>query len=234
MTTVLVAMTLPDTQRFAELAIAAAELGAVPACLSGAGASLTDILDQLVAAGISEIRLVGLTFDTEQRPRLRPTWLGRVARYWLSQHRDDDSAAVCLRLVPTVLHGTAEHLPEDPGRVLLPKSSGLSSPLWQTIPPVRTHLLICRGSRCAARGAAAVTQALTAELADRNMLDDQVLVTLTGCLFPCTAGPVIACYPHGLWFGPVQPADAPVVADLLAGRVDPDRVPLKVIGSLRR
>jgi (2Fe-2S) ferredoxin len=66
-------------------------------------------------------------------------------------------------------------------------------------------VLICRGPRCLARGGAVAAAALTEQPASRGIDDDQVLVTSTGCLFPCTLGPVVAVYPDDVWYGGVDP-----------------------------
>ena len=53
-----------------------------------------------------------------------------------------------------------------------------------------THcqVLLCRGPRCTGFGANQVATALSERLAEHDLGDDDVLVTATGCLFPCNLG----------------------------------------------
>jgi NADH:ubiquinone oxidoreductase subunit E len=63
------------------------------------------------------------------------------------------------------------------------------SPAWSQITRHRRQVLVCRGPRCTAYGANQVAAALSERLAKNGLGDDDVLVTATGCLFPCNLGP---------------------------------------------
>ncbi len=56
---------------------------------------------------------------------------------------------------------------------------------------------------------------LGAELHERDMLDSEVLVTQTGCLYPCNRAPVVAIQPEMEWVGPVHESDVIALADQL-------------------
>ena len=56
------------------------------------------------------------------------------------------------------------------------------------------------------------------ELMAQGQGDDDVLVTHTGCLFPCNHAPVVAVQPDDVWYGAVDPDTARrVVTDHLVG-----------------
>ena len=101
--------------------------------------------------------------------------------------------------------------------------------MWEEVPPHTRHVLVCRGPRCNAQGSADIAATLAAKFRERGVLDDGVLLTATGCLFPCNRAPVVVVHPgpdtppdataaHGIgWHGPVHPDDVPgLVEDLLA------------------
>ena len=85
----------------------------------------------------------------------------------------------------------------------------------------RAHLLICRGPDCLSRGAQATYTAFTRDLAGRDLPEDEVVQTQSGCIGPaCGTGPVVCCYPTATWYGAVTPDDVAEIVeeDLLAGR----------------
>jgi (2Fe-2S) ferredoxin len=85
---------------------------------------------------------------------------------------------------------------------------------------LRGHVLVCRGPDCASRGAQDVYTAIAAETERQGLLDD-VTQTQSGCVGPvCGRGPVVCCYPTGVWYAPVRPEDAAEIVreDLGAGR----------------
>ena len=73
----------------------------------------------------------------------------------------------------------------------------LRSPAWQEFPSFRYHLLTCRGPRCSAVGAADLHARLQKKLAQSHVLDTEVLVTVTGCMFPCNHAPLMVVWPDG-------------------------------------
>ncbi|MGX6450241.1 (2Fe-2S) ferredoxin domain-containing protein, partial [Patulibacter sp. S7RM1-6] len=105
-------------------------------------------------------------------------------------------------------------------RPVRPRAGAASDPAWTRVPAHRHHVLVCRGPRCSMRGSAAVSRALGDALAARGLGDDDVLVTQTGCLYPCDRGPVAVVHPDDAWYGALTPEAAGRLVDehLRAGR----------------
>ncbi len=80
------------------------------------------------------------------------------------------------------------------------------------------QILLCMGAGCIASGAGAVKAALVEELANRGM-SERVAVVETGCLGPCSAGPVMRV--DGVFYENVgaEDADEIVAEHLLKGQV---------------
>jgi (2Fe-2S) ferredoxin/SAM-dependent methyltransferase len=72
---------------------------------------------------------------------------------------------------------------------------------------------------CAARGSAAVLDALRREIGAAG-LNDTVQLTTTGSMGLCERGPNLVVYPDGVWYSGVTPADVPeiVTEHFVAGR----------------
>lgn len=205
---VLVAMGIDSPARERELGELAGAVGATLAYIQGADPSLAAELDRLYAAGERTIRIARLPVGVNVPAR---SWLTRVVAHWLTRH--EDASVVCL------------------GREIEANDS-LTSPGWEMIPGHRHHLFLCRGPRCAAKGAAETAAAVTAELAARGLGDDDVLVTQTGCMFPCNHAPVVVAHPDDRWFGPVTPTDIKgIVAAVLDGAENSNELPRAVIGE---
>jgi (2Fe-2S) ferredoxin len=184
-----------DAVRYAdELADVAAATGASLAFLQAGTPAVTDELDRLAGLGVRQVELVGLGLGA---PMAR-SWLRRVAAHWTRAHPG----------VEVVVSGRAVTGDEAP----------LTSPTWESVPGHARQVLICRGPRCSARGSAATSAALDEELRVRGLGDDDVLVTQTGCLFPCNKAPVLVVHPDDSWYGGVDPARArEIVAGHLVG-----------------
>jgi len=84
---------------------------------------------------------------------------------------------------------------------------------------IRTQVLICTGGGCIASGALQVSAAVRESLRKRG-LSDEVQVIETGCLGPCSVGPVAVVYPDEVFYEGVKPEDADFVVEehLLKGR----------------
>ena len=84
---------------------------------------------------------------------------------------------------------------------------------------IRTHVLVCTGGSCIACGALQVSAALRQAALDHGLGDD-VQVVETGCLGPCSVGPVAMVYPEGVFYENVKPEDAEEIVSehLLKGR----------------
>jgi len=193
-----VATALPDAGRQAVLRRAADAAGARLAFLQGAEPTLVRVLDELHADGVRELRLEPVTTDD---PTFARSWVGRVAGHWHRQQVD-----------PPLIHFGE--------RTVTGREAPLTSPAWETPPPHRHHLLLCRGPRCSARGSDDTYRALVMALVERGLTDADVLMAQTGCLFPCNHGPVAVVYPEGAWYGPVTPDGA---ARLVAEHLADDR-----------
>ncbi|MBN1411273.1 MAG: NADH-quinone oxidoreductase subunit NuoF [Spirochaetales bacterium] len=84
------------------------------------------------------------------------------------------------------------------------------------------RISICTGGGCLASGARAVLDSLIREISDRR-LEQQVIVTPTGCLGPCAAGPVLLIKPDNVFYEGVAPEDAGEIIDkhlVPGGRVE--------------
>ncbi len=217
MKTLLVALTFLDATYWAELAEAGERLGAATAVLQGDGPALVTQLDALAAAGdVGAVRLVGVTFGDDQGPI---SWLGRVARWWLITR----GPRLKLWLEPGAVHGVPVALPEVGAARPPSAKDSLSNPGWAKVPDVARHVLICRGPRCNAKGAAATHTALSEHLARRGAEDTEVLLSQAGCVFPCNQAPVVVVQPDMAWVGPVTSDDVPELVTRLLnpGPFDP-------------
>ncbi|MBW3085471.1 hypothetical protein KEM60_01671 [Austwickia sp. TVS 96-490-7B] len=175
------------------------------AALQGDGPSVPEVLADLAAAGTTAVELVGVT--CAERSGL--SWLRRVAGSW---HRDSDSS------MSVVVRGEIVHrqVGSDQDRAVTGCEPPLTSAAWEETPAFRHHVLVCRGPRCQARGASRTAEALREALRAVNNATEEVLVTHTGCLYPCNGAPVLVVYPQGHWFGPVDAAGASRLAQLIA------------------
>ncbi|WP_265442476.1 (2Fe-2S) ferredoxin domain-containing protein [Flexivirga meconopsidis] len=212
---VLVSLTGLDDDHLAELFATADDLGATVACLQGGGPSLVGVLDTIAAeAAGTSVRLVAAARTTSHTGR---SWLGRVAGHWvrtrgLLQVEVAGALARGFGLIEVRAACSA------PARLVTGGEAPLESPAWEEAPPYRHHVLVCRGPRCNAKGAEETSAALTDELTRREMVDRDVLVALTGCLYPCNGAPVIVCHPGDRWYRQVTADEARrIVEDDLLG-----------------
>lgn len=81
------------------------------------------------------------------------------------------------------------------------------------------HLFVCTNTRssgkpaCGASGNLELYARVQQLLVEANATD--VLVTPCGCLGPCFDGPTAVVYPDGVWYGALEPGDAPGLVDHL-------------------
>jgi (2Fe-2S) ferredoxin len=91
-----------------------------------------------------------------------------------------------------------------------------TSTAWEDVTRHRRQVLICRGPRCTARGSDETARALILGLMEAGLGDHDVLVTHTGCQFPCNQAPVVSVQPDDVWYGGVDPhAARRIVSDHL-------------------
>lgn len=171
------------------------------AVLGGASPTVTEVLDDAAAAGARQVVVMsGQTLAD----RAMDAWFRRVVGHWL-RSRPDGTHVPEIRLGGSLCDGEAyadliaEAL-DDGGRPATAAVAPLTSPLWEKVPGFGRHVLVCRGPRCSAQGAGETVRALSAELDARGIEDDDVLVTITGCLFPCVQAPVVTVYPDNTWY----------------------------------
>lgn len=205
-----VTVTPEDALTWSELDDAARDLGGYAAVLHGDGPSVVSRLDALHRRGVRNVVLAAVTVSGGRVPR---AFLGRVARWWLA----DRASEMTVRVARETTHGIPTTAPTaDASRTLRPDPSGLSSVAWEGVPPSAHHVLVCRGPRCSARGAGDVAAAIGEALQHRGLADADVLLTQTGCLYPCHRAPVVAIQPEMRWAGPVTPEPARALVDAVA------------------
>ncbi len=204
--TLLATLSLADSYSWPEFNEAATRLGAVAVTMQGSGVGMVEQLDHLAATGVERVYLVPVNLAEP----LPTSWLGRVARWWVA-HRPEAQLEVWYQTKAVL--GLPTELPSQQGARRLQAKDSLTSPDWEQVPPVRRHVLVCRGPRCSAKGAAALSAKLGAELYRRDLLDTGVLVTQTGCMYPCNQAPVVVIQPDMEWLGPVGEDDVAALAD---------------------
>ncbi|MBM7369490.1 (2Fe-2S) ferredoxin domain-containing protein [Gordonia hydrophobica] len=171
------------------------------AVLGGAAPTVTEVLDEAAAAGAQRIIVLSGQTLTD---RAMAAWFRRVVGHWL-RTRPVDAHVPEIRIGPSLCDGAhyadliAAAL-DHGGKPATTAVAPLTSPLWTKIPTFSKHVLVCRGPRCSAQGAGETAAALSSGLDNRKMADDIVLVTLTGCLFPCVQAPVVTVYPDNIWY----------------------------------
>jgi NADH-quinone oxidoreductase subunit F len=84
---------------------------------------------------------------------------------------------------------------------------------------IRNHVLVCTGGGCIASGSLQVSAAMR-ETIRKKGLADEIKVVETGCLGPCSVGPVTVVHPDGVFYENVKPEDCAEIVEehLLKGR----------------
>lgn len=207
-----------------ELSALAARSGAEPAFLQVHDPALVDVLTRVADQGAAEVLLIGTGWA---EPGPKRSWLRRVAAHWLRERLTATSAVPTVRLSPELLRAPDLTLLTTAiaagGAPMSADAAPLESVAWEDVPRHRHQVLVCRGPRCSARGAAALSGALGDELRRRDLGDDEVLVTVTGCQFPCNHAPVVTVQPDDAWYGGVTVDDVPGLVErhlLAGGRLD--------------
>jgi (2Fe-2S) ferredoxin len=212
---VVVGMSAREVSARDELAASARAMGASLAFLQLADPSLGRELTRLADQGHRRIVLVGVSLGS-----LAPaaSWLRRIAAAWW---RDRGPGAPVVEIATALAAGTSVadlELARDVVRPLSGGEAGLTSAVWEEVPGHRHQVLVCRGPRCSAQGADRSAEALVLALMRAGLDDDDVLVTHTGCQFPCNQAPVVSVQPDDVWYGAVDPATAErIVVEHLQG-----------------
>lgn len=202
---VLVGMSVTDVDRRDDLLAAAHPRGATVAFLQMGDPSLSIELTRLADAGADVITLVGVNLGP-----LAPahSWLRRIAGHWLRVRAGArPTLDVATRLVTSLSSADLDAALRD----LKPISGtepGLTSAAWEDVTGHRRQVLVCRGPRCTALGGDETMRALILGMVAARLDDNDVLVTHTGCQFPCNQAPVVSVQPDDVWYGNVDPAAA--------------------------
>jgi len=69
---------------------------------------------------------------------------------------------------------------------------------------IKKHVMVCGGGGCLSSGCEEVKQALLKELAYWG-IEQKVQVTVTGCMGPCSLGPMLIIYPEGKLYTHLTP-----------------------------
>jgi (2Fe-2S) ferredoxin len=196
-------MSVADVDRRQELLTAAAPHDGSVAFLQMGDPSLSRELTRLADAGVGTITLVGVDLGT-----LAPghSWLRRIAGHWWRERAGDRPVIdVATRLVTAVDDVAVTLLDLEP---ISGSEPGLTSGAWEDVTGHRRQILVCRGPRCTARGSDETARALILGLMEAGLGDHDVLVTHTGCQFPCNQAPVVSVQPDDVWYGGVDPVAA--------------------------
>ena len=212
---VVVSMSVREVMAEVRLSSMAESVGGTVAHLQLGDPSLSRELTRLADDGAERITVVGVGLGS-----LAPavSWLRRVAAHWWRERPEPRPLLdVATRLVKDEAL-LSEVLAET--RPVSGDEAGLVSAAWEDVPQHRHQLLICRGPRCTALGSDLTAEAFVLAMMARGLGDDDVLITHTGCQFPCNQAPVVSVQPDDVWYGAVDPGTARTIVDehLVAGR----------------
>ncbi|GAB2730722.1 (2Fe-2S) ferredoxin domain-containing protein [Nocardioides pakistanensis] len=208
---VVVGMSVSDVDRRDELLTAAACHGASVAFLQMGDPSLSRELTRLADLGTATVILAGVNLGP-----LSPahSWLRRIAAHWWRERTGHRPVIEVATRLATTIEGIEVTLFD-----LKPISGdepGLTSAAWEDVTRHQRQVLVCRGPRCTARGSDETARALILGLMEAGLGDHDVLLTHTGCQFPCNQAPVVSVQPDDVWYGGVDADTARrIVADHL-------------------
>lgn len=213
---VVVGMSAREVSARDDLAALAAAAGGTVAYLQLADPSLARELTRLADAGNRRIVLVGVSLGS-MAPAA--SWLRRIAAAWW---RERGAGAPVVDIATALAAGTTTAdlaLARDVVRPLTGTEAGLTSAAWEEVPAHRHQVLLCRGPRCTALGSDSSAETMILALMSAGLGDDDVLITHTGCQFPCNQAPVVSIQPEDVWYGRVDgpTAERIVTEHLIAG-----------------
>jgi len=203
---VLVGMSVTDVDRRQDLLAWAGELGASLAFLQMGGPSLSAELTRLADEGATTVTLAGVSLGP-----LAPghSWLRRIAAHWWRERAGDRPEIQVGTRLATTRDGLPDTFAET--RPITGTEPGLTSPAWERVPEHVRQVLICRGPRCTAKGSEETARAVILGAMEAGLGDDDLLITHTGCQFPCNQAPVLSVQPDDVWYGNVEAAAARVI-----------------------
>lgn len=204
----LVGMSVSDVDRRDDLLGAARDRGATMAFLQMGDPSLSLELTRLADGGAETITLVGVDLGP-----LAPahSWLRRIAGHWWRERAGSRPVLTVATRLASSLDGI-----DDVREVLRPITGtepGLTSAAWEDVSGHRRQVLVCRGPRCTAVGSEDTMRALVLGMMEAGLGDDDVLMTHTGCQFPCNQAPVVSIQPDDVWYGAVDPDVARTIVE---------------------
>lgn len=164
--------------------------------------SLSEALDVCAASSATRILVVPV-FMPDDRNLSR--WLSHIIQRWLQKRPKSEIPVVLAdplgdqRIAhEAVAKIVAETQSGKQSQPIVPRERLFGDPEWSLIPPHAYHVLICGGPRCTTIGSDAAWSHLSKRLDEESL--DSVLVTRTGCLFPCNLGPTMVVYPEAIWY----------------------------------
>jgi (2Fe-2S) ferredoxin len=204
---VLVGMSVREAQARDQLLEWAAEHDGTVAFLQLGDPSLSRELTRLADLGAERVVVVGVSLGS-----LAPavSWLRRIAAYWWREragHRPEVEVGTSLATDAAEVRALVGLT-----RAITGTEAGLTSAAWEDVTEHRHQVLVCRGPRCTALGSDRTAEALIIELMRQGQGDDDVLITHTGCQFPCNQAPVVSVQPDDVWYGGVDPEVAGQIA----------------------
>lgn len=213
----LVGMSVREVAARDALAALARSAGGSLAFLQIGDPALGRELTRLADAGHDRIVVVGFSLGT-MAPVV--TWLRRIASYWWRERGPD---APLVEVATVLAAGTTPadlELARDVTRPITGTEAPLSSAAWEDVPAHRHQVFLCRGPRCSALGADTTAESVILALMAAGLGDDDVLLTHTGCQFPCNQAPVVSVQPDDVWYARVDHAVAErIVGEHLVGGV---------------
>jgi len=75
----------------------------------------------------------------------------------------------------------------------------------------RNHVLVCGGGGCQSSGCKEISRQLRDELIKLG-IGDEINVVITGCMGPCSLGPVMIVYPEGIFYCGLKPESVSRIA----------------------
>lgn len=84
----------------------------------------------------------------------------------------------------------------------------------------RKHVFVCTGLDCANYGSEEMLDLFRRGIRERR-LNDEIMLTKSGCVKECEDGPIVLVYPDGVWYSRVLPEDVDEIIDdhLVNGRI---------------
>lgn len=203
---VVVGMSVTDVDRRQELLGWAGDIDASLAFLQMGGPSLAAELTRLADTGARTITLAGVSLGP-----LAPghSWLRRIAAHWWRERPGDRPEIQIATRLATSRDELTEALTET--RPVTGTEPGLTSPAWERVSGHVRQVLICRGPRCTAKGSEETARAVILGAMEAGLGDEDLLITHTGCQFPCNQAPVLSVQPDDVWYGNVEAAAARVI-----------------------